>query len=172
MSSPINPVEQLTAEGIKSSTSRGVSLDRFNMIEKIGAGGMGEIYLAEDTQLERKVAIKLLPAGFTQDADRVRRFVREAKAASALNQPNIITIYEMGATNGTHYIVTEYIQGQTLRQMMAERLTIETVLDVATQTAGALKVAHEAGIVHRAIKPENIMIRPDGLVKVLDFGIA
>ncbi|HEX3232489.1 MAG TPA: serine/threonine-protein kinase, partial [Pyrinomonadaceae bacterium] len=147
-------------------------LGPYNLLRKIGAGGMGEIHLAEDSRLDRKVAIKLLPAEFTLDVDRVRRFEREAKAASALNHPNIITIYEIGEANGTHYIVTEYIQGKTLRERMAESLTLETALDVATQMASALRAAHEVGIVHRDIKPENVMLRPDGLVKVLDFGIA
>jgi serine/threonine-protein kinase len=149
-----------------------VRIGRYKLIEKIGAGGMGEIYLGEDERLNRKVALKILPELFTQDADRVRRFELEAKAASALNHPNIITIYEIGEADGAHYIVTEYIQGQTLRQQMAESLTIETALEVAIQIASALKAAHEVGIVHRDIKPENVMVRPDGLVKVLDFGIA
>jgi len=174
MSSPDSP-EQLTAEEtveLQIVETRSVRIGRYKLIKKIGAGGMGEIFLGEDERLNRKVALKLLPAEFTQDADRVRRFEQEAKAASALNHPNIITIYEIGKADGAHYIVTEYIEGQTLRQQMAERPTIEMGLDVATQIASALKAAHEVGIVHRDIKPENVMVRPDGLVKVLDFGIA
>jgi eukaryotic-like serine/threonine-protein kinase len=144
----------------------------YRLLKKLGAGGMGEIYLAEDTRLDRRVALKMLLEEFTQDADRLRRFVLEAKAASALNHPNIITIFDIGEANGKHYMATEYIQGQTLRQQMATPLTIPVVLDLAIQIADALKAAHETGVVHRDIKPENVMLRPDGLVKVLDFGIA
>ena len=133
---------------------------------------MGEVYLAEDTRLDRKVALKLLPAEFTQDADRVRRFIQEAKAASALNHPNIITIYEIGEEQGTHFMATEFIDGQTLRQIMATRMPLGTLIEIAIQIASALGAAHAAGIVHRDIKPENVMVRPDGLVKVLDFGLA
>jgi serine/threonine-protein kinase len=139
----------------------------------LGAGGMGEVYLAEDNRLSRKVALKLLPARFTQDADRVRRFEQEARAASALNHPNIITIHEIGQSEGLHYIVTEYIEGQTLRQrLLSGRLNLPVALDLAIQIAGALVTAHEAGIIHRDIKPENVMLRRDGYVKVLDFGLA
>ncbi|HEV2666352.1 MAG TPA: protein kinase [Blastocatellia bacterium] len=146
----------------------------------LGAGGMGEIYLAEDTRLGRKVAIKLLPPEFTADAGRVRRFAQEARAASALNHPNIITIHEIGEAsteNGTtHYIVTEYVEGETLRQRMANaplgRIEVSEAIDIALQIAAALSAAHEAGIMHRDIKPENVMVRRDGLVKVLDFGLA
>jgi serine/threonine protein kinase/Tfp pilus assembly protein PilF len=134
---------------------------------------MGEVYLAEDETLHRKVALKLLPVRYTQDEERVRRFQREARAASALNHPNIITIYEIGHTESVHYIATEYIEGDTLRERMnKQRLKIAEVLDVATGVASALAAAHDAGIVHRDIKPENIMLRPDGYVKVLDFGLA
>jgi serine/threonine-protein kinase len=134
---------------------------------------MGEVYLAEDETLDRKVALKLLPVRFTQDEERVRRFQREARAASALNHPNILTIYEIGHTDSVHYIATEYIEGETLRDRMAQqRLKIAEVLDVATGVASALAAAHDAGIIHRDIKPENIMVRPDGVVKVLDFGLA
>src|SRR5438093_266965 len=134
---------------------------------------MGEVYLAEDTRLDRKVALKLLPAKFTQDADRVRRFVQEAKAASALNHPNIITIYEIGQLGGHHFIAAEFIDGQTLRQQMANaRMKLAEALEVAAQVASALAAAHEAKIVHRDIKPENVMLRRDGYVKVLDFGLA
>ena len=164
--------DEATVELQLPATPEARRVGRYKLIKKIGAGGMGEIFLGEDERLNRKVALKLLPAEFTQDADRVRRFELEAKAASALNHPNIITIYEIGDADGVHYIVTEYIQGQTLRQQMVESLTIETALDVAIQIASALKAAHEVGIVHRDIKPENVMVRPDGLVKVLDFGIA
>src|SRR5438876_3134638 len=149
------------------------TIARYRVGRLIGAGGMGEVYLAEDEVLQRKVALKLLPARFTQDQERVRRFQREARAVSALNHPNILTIYEIGHADSVHYIATEYIEGQTLREVMASRrLTIAEVIDIATGVANALAAAHDAGIVHRDIKPENIMLRPDGYVKVLDFGIA
>ncbi|MFN0120213.1 MAG: protein kinase domain-containing protein [Blastocatellia bacterium] len=146
----------------------------------LGKGGMGEVWLAEDTQLGRQVAVKLLPAEFTTDATRVQRFTREARAASALNHPNILTIHEIGtfATEGatTHYIVTEYVEGETLRERMRStpenRLPLTMALDLATQIAAALAITHAAGIIHRDIKPENVMVRRDGLVKVLDFGLA
>ncbi|HTG16810.1 MAG TPA: protein kinase, partial [Blastocatellia bacterium] len=166
------PAAEATVELQIPETPEVRRVGRYKLIKKIGAGGMGEIFLGEDERLNRKVALKLLPAEFTQDADRVRRFELEAKAASALNHPNIITIYEIGEADGVHYIVTEHIQGETLRQQMVESLTIDTALDVVIQIASALKAAHEVGIVHRDIKPENVMVRPDGLVKVLDFGIA
>src|SRR3954469_745788 len=149
------------------------TISRYRVGRLIGAGGMGEVYLAEDETLNRKVALKLLPARFTRDEERVRRFQREARAASALNHPNIITIYEIGHTETVHYIATEYIEGETLRQVLAKRrLNAGEVLDVALGVANALAAAHDAGIIHRDIKPENIMVRPDGYVKVLDFGLA
>jgi len=133
---------------------------------------MGEVYLARDTKLERSVAIKLLPARYTEDPDRVRRFGQEAKAASALNHPNIIVIHEIGEFDGLHFIVTEFVEGRTLRQQMTGLQKLPVVLDVVIQVAGALAAAHAAGIVHRDVKPENIMLRSDGYVKVLDFGLA
>jgi serine/threonine protein kinase/Tfp pilus assembly protein PilF len=149
------------------------TISRYRVGRLIGAGGMGEVYLAEDATLNRKVALKLLPARFTRDEERVRRFQREARAASALNHPNIITIYEIGHADSVHYIATEYIEGETLRELMAKRrLNAGEVLDFAIGVASALAAAHDAGIIHRDIKPENIMVRPDGYVKVLDFGLA
>lgn len=134
---------------------------------------MGEVYLAEDTKLRRKVALKLLAADLTKNEDRLRRFEQEAQAASALNHPNILTIHEIGSAGDAHFIATEFIDGETLRQrMVRSRMTIREVLDVAVQVAGALAAAHSAGIIHRDIKPENIMLRPDGYIKVLDFGLA
>jgi serine/threonine-protein kinase len=151
----------------------GTRLDRYEVLSPLGKGGMGEVYLAQDTRLRRKVALKLLPVEFTQDADRVRRFEQEAYAASGLNHPNIITIYEIGQVEGSYFIATEFIEGQTLRQQMTSaKLALDWMLDVASQVASALSAAHAAGIVHRDIKPENVMVRPDGLVKVLDFGLA
>lgn len=149
------------------------TLSHYRIVSKIGAGGMGEVYLAEDTKLDRQVALKILPREFADDRDRMNRFVREAKSASGLNHPNIITIHEIGETDGTHFIAAEYIQGETLHKRLAQgRLDLKTTLDVAIQVASALNAAHKAGITHRDIKPENLMVRPDGLVKILDFGIA
>jgi serine/threonine-protein kinase len=155
----------------------GQKFSHYLIIEKLGAGGMGEVYLAEDERLGRKLALKILPEQFTQDADRVRRFEQEARAASALNHPNIITIYEIGRTpieaGGLHFIATEFIEGETLRHRLnARKLNLREALDIAVQAAGALQAAHAASIVHRDIKPENMMIRPDGYIKILDFGLA
>lgn len=153
--------------------AEGTRLDRYQIISPIGTGGMGEVYLAQDSRLGRKVAIKLLPAQYTLDTERLRRFEQEAFAASALNHPNIITIYEIGEAEGRHFIVTEFIQGQTLRRRLAGgKVPVVEALEIATQVASALAAAHSAGIIHRDIKPENLMIRPDGYVKMLDFGLA
>jgi serine/threonine-protein kinase len=134
---------------------------------------MGDVYLANDTKLDRKVALKILPSEFVADAERMRRFVQEAKSASALNHPNIITIYEIGESNETHFIAAEYIEGETLhRRLQGEPMSLNSALDAGVQIASALQAAHNAGIIHRDIKPENVVIRPDGLVKILDFGIA
>ena len=145
-------------------------LSHYRIVSKLGSGGMGEVYVAQDTRLDRRVALKILPAEFAADADRMRRFVLEAKSASALNHPNIITIYEVGEIEGTNFIATEYIDGKTINH--CDSLSLVAALDVATQIASSLQAAHSAGIVHRDIKPDNVMIRPDGLVKILDFGIA
>jgi len=145
-------------------------LNHYQIISQIGAGGMGEVYLAEDTRLNRKVAIKLLPEGFAADARRLRRFEREAKAVSALNHPNILTVHEFGADGDAHFLATEFVEGETLREKIGGgELSLIDALKIAEQTAFALCAAHDAGIVHRDIKPENIMIRLDGIVKVLDF---
>ena len=151
----------------------GIRIGRYEIRSKIGEGGMGEVYLAQDTKLDRKVALKILPAEVAGDRNRMSRFVQEAKAASALNHPNIITIHEIDETDSIHFIATEFIDGETLRERMRSApLKLGEVLDVAAQIAGALSAAHAAGIVHRDIKPENIMLRRDGIVKVLDFGLA
>ncbi len=151
----------------------GQRIANFHVLSLIGEGGMGEVYLVEDTRLGRRVALKLLSPAFTSDADRMRRFMQEARAASALNHPNILTVHEIGRANGFDFIATEFIEGETLRTAMAQgRLRLTQALDVAAQVAGALAAAHAAGVVHRDIKPENIMLRPDGYVKVLDFGLA
>src|SRR5437867_1345659 len=151
----------------------GAKLGRYEIRAKIGEGGMGEVYLAEDTRLGRKVAIKVLAERFTQNRDRLSRFDQEAYAASALNHPNIITIYEMGDEDGRHFIATEFIDGVTLKKhLRSGPMDFAEVLDIAIQISAALEEAHAAGIVHRDIKPENIMIRRNGHVKVLDFGLA
>src|SRR5262245_5234567 len=158
----------------------GSQIGAYQLLEPLGRGGMGEVHLALDTRLGRKVAIKLLPEAFTTDAGRVKRFAQEARAASALNHPNIITIHEIGETEaengGLRYIVTEYVEGETLRQRMAsapqERINAAEAIELAAQIAAALSAAHDAGITHRDIKPENVMVRRDGIVKVLDFGLA
>jgi len=151
----------------------GQVVGHYQILAPLGKGGMGEVYLAKDTTLDRKVALKLLLAEFTGHKDRLRRFILEAKTASSLNHPNIITIHEIGQVEQAHFIATEFIDGETLRQHLAKaRMKLPEILEVAIQTAGALQAAHAAGIVHRDIKPENIMLRPDGYVKVLDFGLA
>jgi Tol biopolymer transport system component len=151
----------------------GQKLTHYQILSQIGAGGMGEVYLANDLKLDRRVAIKILPSQFTKDATQVRRFEQEARAASALNNPNIITIHEIGNEGDLHFIATEFIEGQTLRQRLANAsLTPKEVIAITIQIAKALSSAHAAGIIHRDIKPENVMVRPDGLVKVLDFGLA
>src|SRR5919106_4870838 len=151
----------------------GDTIGSYEIRSFISRGGMGEVYLAEDKRLGRKVALKLLPASFTTDDDRLRRFEQEARAASALNHPNIIAIYEISQAAGSHVIATEFIEGETLRlRMRRSALTLSESLNIAIQIADALSAAHKAGIIHRDIKPENIMLRPDGYVKVLDFGLA
>ena len=151
----------------------GSSIGQYKILSPLGAGGMGEVYLAQDERLRRKVALKLLFTDVTKNDDWIRRFEQEAYAASALNHPNIITIYEVGQIQDSHFISTEFIEGQTLRQRLREQsLTIPETLEVAIQVATALVAAHSAGIIHRDIKPENVMLRSDGYVKVLDFGLA
>ena len=152
----------------------GSRLGHYEIRSQLGVGGMGEVYLALDMDLRRQVAIKVLRSEFTTSGRRVRRFQQEVRAASALNHPNILTIYEIGTQNSTYFIASEYIEGCTLREDMAARGQIKTteVLDVSTQVASALVAAHAAGVVHRDIKPENIMLRHDRIVKVLDFGLA
>jgi eukaryotic-like serine/threonine-protein kinase len=148
-------------------------LGYYKIIAQIGKGGMGEVYLAKDIRLSRNVGLKILPQQFTEHKSRLERFVQEAQTASVLNHPNIITIYDIGQIDGQYYIATEYITGQTLRRHLDRgKLSITEALNVAIQVADALAVAHRAGIIHRDIKPENLMVRSDGLVKVLDFGLA
>jgi serine/threonine protein kinase/tetratricopeptide (TPR) repeat protein len=149
------------------------TLGAYRILEKIGAGGMGTVYLAKDARLGRRVALKILPAHFARDEELVRRFEQEARAASALNHPNILTVHEIGEDAGRLFIVTEFVEGRTLRELMGEGTFSPTdALDVCAQVAGALQKAHAGGIVHRDVKPENIMLDEEGHVKVLDFGIA
>src|SRR6266550_1663034 len=151
----------------------GRTMGHYKLSKRIGTGGMGEVYLATDMTAGRKAALKLLPTRFTSDAERLKRFQQEAHAVVGLNHPNILTVYEIGEDHSTHYIASELIEGETLRQrLMRGRMQLREAVDVAIQVASALAAAHETSIVHRDIKPENIMLRPDGYVKVLDFGIA
>lgn len=169
------PAYEVAAEMIAEAPPAlvaGKLVGHYKIIKPLGKGGMGEVYLADDTKLDRKVALKLLPAQFTNHKERLQRFIREAKAASSLNHPNIITIHEIGEAEGASYIATEFIDGQTLKQRQRTKMELTEILDVSVQVASALQAAHAAGIVHRDIKPDNIMLRPDGIVKVLDFGLA
>jgi serine/threonine protein kinase len=151
----------------------GQTIGHYKISEPIGTGGMGEVYLATDVTAGRKAALKLLPVRFTGDAQRLKRFQREARAVVGLNHPNILTVYEIGEDHSVHYIASELIEGETLRQRLDRgQMQLSEAVDVAIQVAGALAAAHDAGVVHRDVKPENIMLRRDGYVKVLDFGIA
>ncbi|HXU36005.1 MAG TPA: protein kinase [Blastocatellia bacterium] len=170
------PVFEAAAELVINGESEsliGRELGAYKITEVLGVGGMGEVYLAQDRRLGRRVALKLLPAFYTRDPDRLRRFEMEARSASALNHPNILTIFDVGEIDGIHFIATEYVEGETLRSLMRRRSSsLVEVLDACAQASSALAAAHAAGIVHRDIKPENIMLRPDRYVKVLDFGLA
>ena len=170
------PLSQIAADVLLEARPRlvlGQSIGNYKILSLLGEGGMGEVYLAQDVKLGRQIALKLLPAQVTNDADRLRRLEQEAYAASALNHPNIVTIHEIGQVDGEHFIVTEFIDGHTLRDQLAETpIALREVLDIAIQITSALSAAHLAGIIHRDIKPENIMLRHDGYVKVLDFGLA
>ena len=154
--------------------SPGTRLKRYEVTASIGAGGMGEVYLARDVELERTVALKVLPhSGDASDEERIHRFLQEARAAITLNHPNVAHIYDVGEENGVRFMAMEYVEGETLRaRMVREPLSLDAALDITTQIANALGSAHAAGIVHRDVKPENVMLRPDGYVKVLDFGLA
>jgi serine/threonine protein kinase len=151
----------------------GIRIAHYEILERLGSGGMGEVYLARDERLARLVALKILPTYFVSEAERLRRFQTEARAASALNHANILTVYEVGESHDTHFIATEYIEGETIRDLIAgDHLTLGETLDIVSQLLNGLSAAHAAGIVHRDIKPENVMRRKDGTVKILDFGIA
>src|SRR3984885_319694 len=151
----------------------GQTVSHYAFLEKLGAGGMGEIYKARDSRLNRIVAVKVLCPGRPRDPERGRRFIQEAQAASALNHPNIITIHDILPEGDTQYMVMEHVAGETLHQMIAAgRLSVAQVLQIATQMANALAAAHGAGIIHRDFKPANVMVTASGLVKILDFGLA
>src|SRR5881397_3241432 len=157
----------------KAGALVGKVIGHYRIESLIGIGGMGEVYLARDEELGRKAALKLLPGNLTTDETQLSRFKNEARSASALNHPNILTVYEIGTEGNRQFIATEFIEGITLRASIARgRMNPHAALEIAVQVASALTAAHEAGVVHRDIKPENIMLRPDGYVKVLDFGIA
>jgi eukaryotic-like serine/threonine-protein kinase len=171
---PDSLAAEMIFEGVKTVDFADTKISHYEIKKLLGRGGMGAVYLAEDTLLERKVAVKFLNPDFSRNADKLHRFIREAKAASALNHPNIMTVHEIGESDGTKYIVTEFIEGKTLREYLSadESISLSEVLTIAVQVTEALAAAHRAGIVHRDIKPENIMIREDGYAKVLDFGLA
>jgi eukaryotic-like serine/threonine-protein kinase len=155
------------------SLSSGARLGPYEILAPLGAGGMGEVYRARDTRLEREVALKVLPVQFAEDRGRVKRFEKEARSASALNHPNIVTIFDIGSEESTYFIAMERVEGKTLREMLgAGPVQIKRLLPIAAQIAEGLAKAHEAGIVHRDLKPENVMVTKDGLVKILDFGLA
>src|SRR5947207_14189081 len=145
----------------------------YRIVSKIGEGGMGEVYLAEDTRLDRRVAIKVLPADFASDEDRLKRFKQEAKATSALNHPNILTVHDIGEHDGKPYIVSELLEGEELRGRLDDGpIPLRKVTDYAQQIVSGLSAAHEKGIVHRDLKPENLFVTKDDRVKILDFGLA
>src|SRR5213080_2895422 len=157
----------------RTSALVGKVIGHYRIESLIGVGGMGEVYLAQDERLGRKAALKLLPDSLTTDETQLGRFKNESRSASALNHPNILTVYEIGAEGNVQFIATEFIEGVTLRAALASgRMSAHRALEIAVQVASALAAAHDAGVVHRDIKPENIMLRPDGYAKVLDFGIA
>lgn len=170
------PAYEAVAEILSENStglSEGESVGHYQIIALLGSGGMGDVYLARDTRLGRKVALKFLPEYLTNDDSRVRRFKQEARAASALNHPNLLTIYEIEQASGRYFIATEFVDGETLRERMKSgRLKPGEALEIAAQIARALSKAHEIGIVHRDIKPENVMLDGEGRVKVLDFGLA
>jgi serine/threonine protein kinase/TolB-like protein len=169
----LEAAHQVMNDDRRENIAPGAHLAHYQIISMLGAGGMGEVYLAEDLHLRRKVALKMLAPELTRDERGLRRFEHEAHAVSALNHPNILTIYEFGQANGTHFIASEFIEGVTLGESLSHgRPELSTAIDVAIQIASALAAAHACGIVHRDIKPDNVIVRTDGIVKVLDFGIA
>src|SRR5262245_3128204 len=173
MESPAIDVAAKNVHHHDSTSLVGRTLGHFHVEAQLGAGGMGEVYRARDTRLDRAVALKVLPPDVAGDADRMQRFAREARAASALNHPNVATIHDIGESDSVRFIVMEYVEGQTLAQRLADQpLTVSEIVDIAIQVADALEAAHAKGITHRDIKPANLMLTHLGHVKVLDFGIA
>ncbi|MDH3492170.1 MAG: protein kinase [Acidobacteriota bacterium] len=170
------PPEDVAAEMVSGKSNSGLvgkKINHYRIVSRIGTGGMGEVFKALDSKLERSVAIKFIKTEFVKDKSKLRRFAREAKNASSLNHPNILTVYEIGHAKRRQFIAAEFIEGKTLREAMRDGLRgFREILEIASQVATALNAAHAAGIIHRDIKPENIMLRDDGLVKVLDFGLA
>ena len=163
-SAPLSAIKALNA---------GAKLGNFEIVELLGRGGMGEVYRARDSRLKRDVAIKVLPAALAHDPDRIARFEREARAASALNHPNIVAVYDIGCDNGMYWIASELVRGDTLRRAIeAGPLPAPRTIEIAVQVAAGLAAAHAAGLVHRDLKPDNIMVTRDGQVKILDFGLA
>ena len=150
----------------------GKTIDHYQILSQIGEGGMGLVYAALDQRLNRKVALKFLPASFIKDQEQVRRLHREARAASAFHHPNIVTIYEFGQADSQQFIAMEFVEGETLRQKMSAQIPLHEILNIAIQVASGLAAAHQASVLHRDIKPENVMFGKDGFVKLLDFGIA
>ncbi|MDQ3256304.1 MAG: serine/threonine-protein kinase, partial [Acidobacteriota bacterium] len=170
---PASDVATELLAGGQTGLRAGQKIGHYTITSLLGAGGMGEVYLAKDIKLARQVAVKILNEKFSRDESNLQRFIREAKAASALNHPNILVIHEIGESDDSHYIVSEFIEGKTLREILKEKpLKLSEVLDISIPIADALCTAHSSNIIHRDIKPENIMVRPDGVVKVLDFGLA
>ena len=169
----LEAAEQMVKDKAHESIAPATQLAHYKIVSMLGAGGMGEVYLAEDLRLRRKVALKMLAPELTRDERGLRRFAHEAHAASALNHPNILTIHEFGQADGLHFIASEFIEGVTLRERLSTgKLELNAAVDIAIQIASALAAAHASGIVHRDIKPDNVIVRTDGIVKVLDFGIA
>src|ERR1044072_9002220 len=170
------PVVELAAPFVSEDQPQfvaGQQIGQYTIVDLIGRGGMGEVFLDKDPALNRQVAIKLLPLDCTRDEHQLRRFLNEAQAASALNHPNILTVYQLGDYDVLQFIVTEFVEGETVRELISGApLELPQIIDIAIQITSALAAAHKAGIVHRDIKPENLMVRPDGYVKVLDFGLA
>src|SRR5262249_7547799 len=172
-SSCVPPSRNRIPGQIPMAVNAGSRLGLYEVVSPLGAGGMGEVYRARDTRLAREVAIKVLPAELSSDPSRLRRFEKEARSASGLNHPNIVTIYDIGSEGGISYIAMERVEGETLRkQLVGGPMPTKKLISVATQIAEGLAKAHEAGIVHRDLKPENVMVTRDGLVKILDFGLA
>src|SRR5215470_10363947 len=173
METPVMEIAAKALAGDQNGSMAGQSLGSYQILSRLGAGGMGEVYQARDARLERTVALKILPAEVAADAERMSRFVREAKAASALNHPHVATIYEIGEANGVNFIAMEYVEGQTLAaKINGHPLKVSEIVEIGTQIADALDEAHSKGITHRDLKPANVMLTPRGQVKVLDFGLA